>query len=127
MRNTSWLMGVSANAGIAWQPGSRGNASDIQCFRRPEAVSVVWWDALQEFRVPNINIRCLSLAECRARQVSVITRSGTKTSFMVMFSTYLRNDALDANDWFANSRALQSPYATKRYSVEVAGWTNQKK
>jgi hypothetical protein len=41
-------------------------------------------------------------------QVSVITRSGTNHFHGVVFD-YFRNDALDANDWFANSRGLSKP------------------
>jgi len=41
-------------------------------------------------------------------QVSIVTRSGTNDLHGSFFE-YFRNDALDANDWFANSRGLAKP------------------
>ena len=41
-------------------------------------------------------------------QVSVVTRSGTNRFRGNVFD-YFRNDALDANDWFANSRGQAKP------------------
>src|SRR5215213_447436 len=41
-------------------------------------------------------------------QVNVITQGGTNTFHGSLFH-FFGNDALDANDWFANSRALKQP------------------
>jgi hypothetical protein len=40
--------------------------------------------------------------------VQIVTRSGTNQFNGTLFE-YFRNDALDANDWFANSRGLKRP------------------
>src|SRR6202008_55375 len=41
-------------------------------------------------------------------QVSIVTRSGTNALHGSLFD-YFRNDALDANDWFAHRYGLQKP------------------
>ncbi len=64
-------------------------------------------DALQEFRVQT-STYAAEFGRMPGAQVSVITRSGTNQFHGNVFD-YFRNDALDANDWFANSRRQPKP------------------
>ncbi|HXG92142.1 MAG TPA: carboxypeptidase regulatory-like domain-containing protein [Blastocatellia bacterium] len=64
-------------------------------------------DALEEFRVQT-STYAAEFGRMPGAQVSVITRSGTNQFHGDVFD-YFRNDALDANDWFANSRGLPKP------------------
>jgi len=64
-------------------------------------------DALQEFRIQT-STYAPEFGRTPGAQVSVVTRSGTNQFHGTLFD-YFRNDALDANDWFANSRGLKKP------------------
>jgi hypothetical protein len=62
-------------------------------------------DALQEFRVQTSNV-APEYGRGLGAQVSIVTRSGTNTLQGSAFD-YIRNDALDANNWFVNYRGLR--------------------
>lgn len=64
-------------------------------------------DALQEFIIQSSGY-APELGRMPGAQVGIITRSGTNLFHGALFE-YFRNDALDANDWFANSRSLGRP------------------
>jgi hypothetical protein len=64
-------------------------------------------DALEEFKVLT-STYAPEYGRMPGAQVSIITRSGTNKFHGKIFD-YLRNDVLDANDWFANSRGLRRP------------------
>ncbi len=64
-------------------------------------------DALQEFRVQT-STYAPEFGRMPGAQISMVTRSGTNGFHGTLFE-YFRNDALDANDWFANSRGLPQP------------------
>ena len=64
-------------------------------------------DALQEFGIET-STYAAEFGRMPGAQVSIITRSGTNQFHGTLFD-YFRNDALDANDWFANSRGLKKP------------------
>lgn len=64
-------------------------------------------DALQEFRVQT-STYAAEFGRTPGAQVSIVTRSGTNQFHGTLFD-YFRNDALDANDWFANSQDLKKP------------------
>ncbi len=64
-------------------------------------------DALQEFKIQT-STYSPEFGRSPGGQVSLITRSGTNEFRGTLFE-YFRNDALDANDWFANSRGLKRP------------------
>ena len=64
-------------------------------------------DALQEFTIQS-STYAAEFGRMPGAQVATVTRSGTNEFHGVLFN-YFRNDALDANDWFANSRALGKP------------------
>ena len=64
-------------------------------------------DALQEFRIQT-STYAAEFGRTPGAQVSVVTRSGSNQFHGAVFD-YFRNDALDANDWFANSQGLKKP------------------
>jgi hypothetical protein len=97
--------GVSANAGSV---SNQALAGTIATFNVLGGLNnLVSVDALQEFRVQT-STYAAEFGRMPGAQVSVITRSGTNQFHGDVFE-YFRNDALDANDWFANSRGLPNP------------------
>lgn len=66
--------------------------------------SLVSVDDLQEFRIQT-STYAPEFGRTPGGQISIITRSGTNEFHGAAFN-YFRNEALDANDWFANSRNL---------------------
>jgi hypothetical protein len=105
--NANYFMvdGVSANAGIAGNQALAGTLPTFNVFGGLS--SLVSVDALQEFRVQT-STYAAEFGRMPGAQVSIITRSGTNQFHGNVFE-YFRNDALDANDWFANSRGLPKP------------------
>ena len=96
--------GVGANVGIS----ASGAAGTVPAYNPLGGTStLVSIDALQEFRIQTSSYAA-EFGHMPGAQVSVVTRSGTNQFHGTLFD-YFRNDALDANDWFANSRALQKP------------------
>jgi len=97
--------GVSANAGNV---SNQALAGTIPTFNVLGGLNnLVSVDALQEFRVQT-STYAAEFGRMPGAQVSVITRSGTNQFHGDVFD-YFRNDALDANDWFANSRGQRKP------------------
>ncbi len=97
--------GVSANAGITGDQfsGNRTMAGNLPAFNILGGLSnLVSVDAMQEFRVQT-STYAAEFGRMPGAQVSVVTRAGTNRFHGGVFD-YFRNDALDANDWFANSR-----------------------
>ena len=64
-------------------------------------------DALQEFRVLTSSY-APEYGRTPGGQIQLVTRSGTNQLHGTVFD-YFRNDALDANDWFANHNSLPKP------------------
>ncbi len=92
--------GVSANIGIAPDTAARTGVSGS--LPGPTALgttqSLVSLDALEEFRVATSTYSA-EYGRNPGGQFSFVTRSGTNQWHGAVFE-YLRNDALDANDWF---------------------------
>src|SRR5882757_5655258 len=108
-----WMVdGVSANIGISASPtpgsglaGTSGSASVLGGTN-----SLVSVDALQEFRIQT-STYAPEFGRTPGGQISIATRSGTNQFHGTAFD-YLRNDDLDANDWFngfTNSPPLPKP------------------
>ncbi len=95
-----WMVdGVSANIGIsATTPGSgmAGTLGSTSVLGGTN--SLVSVDALQEFRIQT-STYAPEFGRTPGGQISIVTRSGTNQFHGTAFD-YLRNDALDANDWF---------------------------
>lgn len=98
-----WMVdGVSANIGLgtgnALNPGN-GVAGTLGSFSVLGGTnSLVSVDALQEFRIQT-STYAPEFGRTPGGQISILTRSGTNQLHGTLFD-YLRNDALDANNWF---------------------------
>jgi hypothetical protein len=105
-----WMVdGVSANIGIGTLPsvgqgfgGALGSTSVLGGTN-----SLVSVDALEEFRIQT-STYAPEFGRTPGAQISIVTRSGTNQFHGTMFD-YLRNDVLDANNWFADEESLPKP------------------
>ncbi|HSE20317.1 MAG TPA: carboxypeptidase regulatory-like domain-containing protein [Pyrinomonadaceae bacterium] len=109
--NTNYFTvdGVSANIAVIASlfPG-QGSAGSLPGLATTGGTNnLVSIDALEEFKVLTSSY-APEFGRTPGAQVSIVTRSGTKDFHGTIFE-YFRNDALDANDWFANSRGLAKP------------------
>lgn len=101
------LDGVSANFGSTAGPGAyaSGNMPALTASGGGNGIAAL--DATQE-----VNIQSSAVPAEHGRvagaQVNVVTKSGTNEFHGTLFH-FFGNDALDANDWFANSRGLKQP------------------
>ena len=105
-----WMVdGVSANVGIG-ASFSQGNGfgGAVGTFSALGGTnSLVSVDALQEFRIQTSSF-APEFGRTPGAQISVLTRSGTNQFHGTAFD-YLRNDVLDANNWFADSVGAAKP------------------
>ena len=103
-----WMVdGVSANIGVGLFAGN-GLGGSLGSFSALGGTnSLVSVDALQEFRILT-STYAPEFGRTPGGQISIVTRSGTNQFHGTMFD-YLRNDVLDANDWFADSAGLPKP------------------
>src|SRR5271166_966148 len=103
--------GVSANLGTAGSgccllaQGGAGQLPATSAFGGTS--NLVSLDALEEFRIETSTF-APEYGRTPGAQISVVTKSGTNTFHGTAFE-YLRNDKLDANDWFANAKRLARP------------------
>ena len=105
-----WMVdGVSANVGVnpSNVPGDGfgGAQGTTSVFGGTNGLVSV--DALQEFRIQT-STYAPEYGRTPGAQISIVTRSGTNQFHGAIFD-YLRNDVLDANDWFANHAGLPKP------------------
>ena len=96
--NNFTVDGVSANFGITSIVNSGGSIPATSALGGVS--SLVSVDALEEFSVQT-STYAAEFGRYSGGQISVITRSGTNDFHGSVFE-YFRNEALDANDWFAN-------------------------
>lgn len=100
--------GVSANVGTTngfLGQSAAGAAPSLTALGTTQ--NLVSVDALQEFRVLTSTF-APEYGRTPGAQISMLTRSGTNR-FHGAVSEYFRNDAMDANDWFANAKRLGRP------------------
>ncbi len=101
--------GVSANvgtsAGISLRPAGGGALPGLSAFGSTS--NLVSVDALQEFKIQT-STYAPEFGRTSGGQIQISTRSGTNDFHGSAFD-YLRNDALDANDFFANRNGLPKP------------------
>ncbi|MGB8768202.1 MAG: TonB-dependent receptor [Candidatus Korobacteraceae bacterium] len=102
--------GVSANVGTGgpgttFGQGGSGQLPAIDSFGGMS--NMVSLEAMQEFRIQTSTF-APEYGRTPGGQVSVVTKSGTNAFHGTAFE-YFRNDALDANDWFANNAGLSRP------------------
>lgn len=96
-----WMVdGVGANIGISSSSvPSNGAAGALGSFSALGGTnSLVSVDALQEFRIQTSSY-APEFGRTPGGQISIVTRSGTNQFHGSLFD-YLRNDVLDANNWF---------------------------
>jgi hypothetical protein len=100
-----WMVdGVSANVGIGANSSGTGAAGNglggtLGSFSVLGGTnSLVSVDAMQEFRIQTSTF-APEFGRTPGAQISIVTRSGTNQFHGTIFD-YLRNDALDASDWF---------------------------
>ena len=109
--NANYFMvdGVSANFAVSAgsAPGQSASGSLPALTALGGTNNLVSVDALEEFRILT-STYAPEFGRTSGAQVSIITRSGGNQFHGSLFE-YFRNDALDANDWFANSRSLPRP------------------
>ncbi|HEX8688535.1 MAG TPA: hypothetical protein VF654_18620, partial [Pyrinomonadaceae bacterium] len=101
--------GVSANVGVSAgaAPGQAAAGGLPALTVLGGANNLVALDALEEFRLLTSSY-APEFGRTPGAQVAIATRSGSNELHGSAFE-YFRDDALDANDWFANSRALPRP------------------
>jgi hypothetical protein len=101
-RGTSnyWMLdGVSANIGIGANSAGNGVSGAAGSFSALGGTnSLVSVDALQEFRIQTSTF-APEFGRTPGAQISILTRSGTNQFHGTAFD-YLRNDVLDASNWF---------------------------
>ena len=101
--------GVSANIGVSSTSlAGNGFGGALGSFSVLGGTnSLVSVDALQEFRIQT-STYAPEFGRTPGGQISILTRSGANQFHGTAFD-YLRNDVLDANDWFADLKGLPKP------------------
>ncbi len=108
--SNNWMVdGVSANIGMGANfNGGNGVAGTVGSFSVLGGTnSLVSVDAMQEFRVQT-STYAPEFGRTPGAQISIVTRSGTNRFHGTLFD-YLRNSALDANNWFGDNAGLVKP------------------
>ena len=100
--------GVAANLGVGASNLGQGGAGQLPATSAFGGTSnLVSIDALQEFRIQTSTF-APEYGRTPGAQISVVTKSGTNAMHGTAFE-YFRNNLLDANNWFANSKGLPKP------------------
>ena len=111
-----WMVdGVSANfgGGNASAGQGEGVGGALPAFGVQGGTnSLVSVDALQEFRIQT-STYAPEFGRTPGGQISIVTRSGTNQFHGTLFD-YLRNDVLDANNWFAGLTSPPQPKPEER-------------
>ncbi|HEX3104852.1 MAG TPA: carboxypeptidase regulatory-like domain-containing protein [Terriglobales bacterium] len=118
-----WMVdGVSANIGASANGlagnGLSGSLPGVSV--QGGTNSLVSVDAMQEFRIQTSSY-APEFGRNPGAQISIVTRSGSNQFHGGVFE-YLRNDHLDANDWFADHDGLPKPQErTNDFGGTLAG------
>ncbi|HEY0365236.1 MAG TPA: VIT and VWA domain-containing protein, partial [Pyrinomonadaceae bacterium] len=100
------LDGVSANFGIA--AGGASASGNLPAWTASGGANgIATLGAIQEVKIQSFAVQA-EYGRGAGAHVEVATRSGTNAFHGSVFH-FFGNDALDANDWFANSRSLKQP------------------
>jgi hypothetical protein len=116
--------GISGNFGAS-ASNSTGAASQSPSGSLPATNAVggfsnlVPLEALQEFKITTSNASADS-GRTPGAQVSLSTRAGTNEIRGSAFY-YIRNDALDANDWFFNRDGISAPLRQHNFGGSIGG------
>lgn len=117
--NSFSIDGVSADVGISpsQSSGTTAAAALPALTVGGGTSSLATIEGTQEIIIKTFNIEP-QYGRVPGAQISIITRAGTNEFHGSLFE-YLGNDALDANDWFANSRGL----ARSKHRQNIFGGT----
>lgn len=100
--------GVSANTGIDSNLAVRQTGGSVPGLSALGTTNtLVSLDDIQEFRIQTSTF-APEFGRTPGAQVSIVTRSGTNAFHGTVFE-YLRNDHLDANNWFGDQQGLPKP------------------
>src|SRR5258705_5698882 len=101
--------GVSANTGVNASGGLNQSGAGVlpSLTAAGGTNSLVSVDAMQEFTIQTSSY-APEFGRTPGAQVQIATRSGTNDFRGTLFE-YFRNDALDANNWFANRSGFPKP------------------
>jgi len=104
--NNFTVDGVSANLGGYFNQSTLGqfNGANPNFTTAGTTQGMVSVDALQEFKIQTSTF-APEFGRQPGGQVSLLTRSGTNALHGTAFD-YVRNDALDANNWFSDAKGL---------------------
>jgi hypothetical protein len=116
--------GVSANIGISssnQQSLGQGGAGQTAGFNAVGGTSgLISVDAMQEFRIQTSTYSA-EFGRTPGGQIQIVSRSG-KARFEGTAFNYLRNDALDANNWFNNANRLRkAPLRQNDFGIVLGG------
>lgn len=112
--------GVSANLGFSLGTAQRGMGGTYGAFNAlGSSGSMASVDAIEEIKIQTSTF-APEFGRTTGGQVAIVTRGGTNTYRGTAFE-YVRDDALDANDWFANSRGLAQPKLSQHQFGGVLG------
>lgn len=109
-----WMVdGVSANIGVSATAPGNGTGGALGSFSILGGTnSLVSVDAMQEFRIQTSSY-APEFGRTPGGQISILTRSGSNQFHGTLFD-YLRNDVLDANNWFNTAVQPALPKAEER-------------
>ncbi|MGA9883518.1 MAG: TonB-dependent receptor [Candidatus Acidiferrales bacterium] len=111
--NNLTVDGVSANFGVSTAIPEQSGTGTVQAFSAFGGTSsLVSVEDLQEFRVEASSF-APEFGSAPGGQISLTTRSGTNDFHGGVYE-YFRNDAMDANDWFADEAGI--PKAPERHN-----------
>lgn len=101
--------GISANTSVSPSAalGQAGSGALPGLSATGGTNSLVSVEALQEFKILT-STYAPEFGRMPGGQVSLVTRSGSNEFHAALYN-FFRNDALDANDWFANRDGLRKP------------------
>lgn len=112
--------GVSANLGFSLGTAQRGMGGTYGAFNAlGSSGSMASVDAIEEIKIQTSTF-APEFGRTTGGQVAIVTRAGTNTYRGTAFE-YVRDDGLDANDWFANSRGLAQPELSQHQFGGVFG------
>lgn len=115
--------GVSANVGIGNSPffvGAAAGGTFPAATVLGTTHNLVSLDGLQEFKLQTSTYSAEN-GRAGGGQVQIVTRSGSNDFHGEVFD-YLRNEALDANDWFANFIGVpRSPFRYNDFGGALGG------
>ena len=120
--NSFYIDGVSANIGAPVNAnGGQSAAGSLPGLSASGGTNnLVSIDAMQEFEVETSSY-APEFGRTPGAQVVIATRAGTNDFHGTLFE-YFRNDILDANDWFANSRGQgKSPLRQNDFGGVLGG------